>query len=115
PGCKDGALAGVAAGSESGLHLCTAAKAQGWEQPVLFIVGAFGTRRRLPAADEAPCPLRSGHLGTGCGNQSQPFLAGVRHNPLKLLDTLIRTERESPASCPRCHLGMWWSECILNR
>ncbi len=26
PGCKDGALAGVAAGSESGLHLCAVAK-----------------------------------------------------------------------------------------
>ncbi|RXN28973.1 hypothetical protein ROHU_018702 [Labeo rohita] len=45
-------------------------------------------------ADEAPCPLRSGHLGTGCGNQSQPSLAGARRNPLKLFDMLIRTERE---------------------
>lgn len=24
-------------------------------------------------------------------------------------------ERECPASCPPCHLGMWRSECILNR
>ncbi len=24
-------------------------------------------------------------------------------------------ERERPASCPRCHLGTWQSECILNR
>lgn len=67
----------------------------------------------LCTADEAPCPLRSGHLGTGCGNQSQPFLAVAHRSPLKLLDTLIRTERESPASCPHCHLGMWHSECIL--
>ncbi|CAM4602884.1 unnamed protein product [Leuciscus chuanchicus] len=43
-------------------------------------------------ADEAPCPLRSGHLGTCCGNQSQPFLAVAHRNPLKLLGTLIRTE-----------------------
>ncbi|XDV30367.1 hypothetical protein PO909_033302 [Leuciscus waleckii] len=49
-------------------------------------------RERYETADEAPCPLRSGHLGTCCGNQSQPFLAVAHRNPLKLLGTLIRTE-----------------------
>lgn len=42
----------------------------------------------LCTADEAPCPHRSRHLGTGCGNQSQPFLAGACRNPPKLLYVL---------------------------